>query len=494
MIDSIASHILALPAWLALLAVFVLPALESSVFVGFVFPGEVALILGGVLASQGRVPLAAVLAAGILGAILGDSVGYLVGRRYGRRLIEGTLGRFVRHHHIDRAEAYLAERGGKAVFFGRFTASLRAMIPGLAGMSGMPYRRFAAYNVAGGAVWGAFTVMVGYLGGSNWQHVAHLASRAGLAALALFVLGFFGAWLLRRAGLVDASASPADLWVRTGQGLAGSRAGRWVTERFPVQVAFLGRRLNPFIPGGLPATCLLLVGAASAWTFGGLTQDVVAHDELALHDPAVHTWMLQHRTGWLDPVMKTVTWAGSNLVIVPALVLAVVLLRRLRGSWWPGVQVTLTYGAAVLGHAIVAGSVQRPRPPAVDWIAAAGGWSYPSGHTTQVTAFCGAMLLVLLRGASRWMRVTASTGAVVAVGLVGASRVYLGVHWLTDVLGGFTMSLALVCLVGAVVLARSDHRGTSGHPDDLDVPAYEAAGATAGEAVGELAADQGPRP
>src|SRR5262249_52499622 len=146
-IDAVASHILALPAWLALLAVFVLPAMESSVFVGFVFPGEIALIIGGVLASQGRVPLAAVLVAGIVGAVVGDSIGYLVGRKYGRRLLEGTLGRFIRHHHFDRSERYLADRGGPAVFFGRFTASLRAIIPGLAGMSRMPYRRFAFYNV-----------------------------------------------------------------------------------------------------------------------------------------------------------------------------------------------------------------------------------------------------------------------------------------------------------------------------------------------------------
>lgn len=486
MIDTIAQHILALPAWLALLVVFVLPALESSVFVGFVFPGEVALILGGVLASQGRVPLAAVLVAGIVGAILGDSVGYLVGRRYGRRVLEGTLGRFVRHHHFDRSEAYLADRGGKAVFFGRFTASLRAMIPGLAGMSRMPYRRFATYNVAGGVAWGAFTVLVGYFGGSNWQHVAHLASRAGLAALALFVAAFAGAWLLRRTGLVDGSASPADLWVRAGRRLADSRPGRWVTERFPVQVAFLGRRLDPFRPAGLPATCVLVVAAVSAWTFGGITQDVVAHDELALRDPSVHAWVLDHRTGWLDPVMQTVTWAGSNVVLLPALVAAVALLRRWRGSWWPGLQVALTYGAAVLAHAVVADSVQRPRPPASDWLAAASGWSYPSGHTAQVTAFCGALLLVLLPGASRRLRSVASVVALAAVVLVGASRVYLGLHWLTDVLGGATMSLAVVGLVGATVLARAGRGPTPGRQPELPGPELEPA-----ERAGELAVAHG---
>lgn len=76
-------HLLATPAWVALLVVFALPALESSAFLGFVFPGEMAVLLGGVAASQGHVPLAGVLAAGVVGAVAGDAVGYVVGRRWG---------------------------------------------------------------------------------------------------------------------------------------------------------------------------------------------------------------------------------------------------------------------------------------------------------------------------------------------------------------------------------------------------------------------------
>jgi len=84
--DNIARHILGLPGWAALVIVFAVPLLESSAFVGFVFPGEIAVLLGGVLAFQHRVGLPAVLAAAIAGAILGDTIGYWVGRRYGRRL------------------------------------------------------------------------------------------------------------------------------------------------------------------------------------------------------------------------------------------------------------------------------------------------------------------------------------------------------------------------------------------------------------------------
>ncbi len=197
MISTVAEHILMLPAWAALMVLFALPALECSAFVGFVFPGELALILGGVLAYEGRVSLVAVMAAGIAGAAVGDSVGYAVGKRYGQGMLDATVGRFVKVGHLDRAQTYLAERGGKAVFFGRFTAALRVLIPGLAGVSGLEYRTFLSFNIASAVGWGTLSVMLGYLAGSSWRHVEHLASRIGLGVLVVVVLVVLGGVLAR---------------------------------------------------------------------------------------------------------------------------------------------------------------------------------------------------------------------------------------------------------------------------------------------------------
>ncbi|MCW2915087.1 MAG: hypothetical protein JWN52_3155 [Actinomycetia bacterium] len=199
MIADITQWILGLHGWAALAIVFAIPLLESSAFVGFVFPGEIAILLGGVLASQHRIPLAAVMAAAIAGAILGDTIGYAVGRRWGRTLLHGTLGRIAGHKHLDRTERYLAQRGGKAVFFGRHTAALRVLIPGMAGMARMPYRTFALYNILGGAVWAIWNTLLGYIAGANWKHALDLASRAGLLVLAFVILGIGVAVAIRAA-------------------------------------------------------------------------------------------------------------------------------------------------------------------------------------------------------------------------------------------------------------------------------------------------------
>jgi membrane protein DedA with SNARE-associated domain len=159
-VASLTDRILSLPGWLVLVLVFVFPALEASAFVGFVFPGEIAVILGGVAASRGMVPLWAVIAAAVSGAIIGDSVGYLIGRRWGTQLLRGTVGRLpvIRTHldkNLDSARDYVERRKGRAVFFGRFTAALRVLVPGLAGISKVHYPTFLVYNVAGGTLWGA---------------------------------------------------------------------------------------------------------------------------------------------------------------------------------------------------------------------------------------------------------------------------------------------------------------------------------------------------
>lgn len=141
--------ILRLAAPLVLVVVFALPALEASTLLGIVVPGELALVLGGVLAHQGRVPLWAAVAAGAAGAVVGDSLGYAVGRWVGERLLARIPRRLVQPSQVERATALLRRLGGRAVFVGRFIAALRALVPGLAGTDRMPYRTFLAYNLAG---------------------------------------------------------------------------------------------------------------------------------------------------------------------------------------------------------------------------------------------------------------------------------------------------------------------------------------------------------
>lgn len=189
--------LLTLPPGVVYLVVGALVFAEDAIFVGFVLPGETAAILGGVAASQGNASLAAMLLIVVLAAVIGDSVGYEVGKQLGPRILGIPLLR-RRAEQLDRARAFLARRGGVAVFLGRFTAFFRAVMPALAGIAHMPYRRFLVFNVAGGLVWGVGVVLLGYLAGNSYETVERLVGRAAALAVAAVVVAALVVWHVRR--------------------------------------------------------------------------------------------------------------------------------------------------------------------------------------------------------------------------------------------------------------------------------------------------------
>lgn len=169
---------------------------EAALFIGFVLPGETSVIVAGVVASQGRVNVDALCALVVAAAILGDSIGYAVGRRWGPRLLEvGPIAK--RRSGVDRALDGLRRRGPTYVVVGRFTAFLRAVMPGLAGMSEMPYRRFLAANATGGLLWGVAFTLLGYFAGGALNQIEHAAAWASVGVLAA-VLALWAALFARR--------------------------------------------------------------------------------------------------------------------------------------------------------------------------------------------------------------------------------------------------------------------------------------------------------
>ena len=449
-IGSITDRILSLPAWLAVGLVFLLPALEASAFLGFIFPGEIAVILGGVVASQGRAPLWAFIVAAASGAIVGDSIGYFIGRRWGRQLLHDTLGRLpiLRRYldkHLDSAEAYVRRRKGSAVFFGRFTAALRVLVPSLAGMSKVHYPSFLAYNVAGGIAWGTGFTVVGYLAGTSYKQVEKVAGRIGLLLLLLIVVGLILSQLIR---FVSERSRRLEAF---GDRLAATPGVVWMRTRFPGQVTWVRKRLDPSTPQGFWLTFTSAVGLLAIWVFAGLTQDVVGHDEMALFDPQAEAWVVAHRTAWLSSGMEIVTWLGSLATIVPLLAAIIILVAR-RRDWRRAALLVIAVAGAVALYDFVKLVVGRPRPPATLWVGHYDGAAFPSGHATQAVAFYGTLAIVLLAGRSFQARALVWIGAALVTILVGASRIYLGAHWLTDVLAGYALGAAWVALIVVISL------------------------------------------
>lgn len=205
--NSVHSLLLSVPAPLAYGLIALLVFSEAALFVGFVLPGETAVFLGGVLASAGGISLTALCFIVVGAAIIGDGAGYWVGVKFGPRILRLRILR----RHVERlaaAQERLRERGGWAVFLGRFTAFLRAVMPGLAGLSRMPWRRFFIFNAAGGLIWGLGVTLIGYEAGSSYQQTATWLGRSSSALLAIFIVGGLLLWHRHRRHATEQPSAP----------------------------------------------------------------------------------------------------------------------------------------------------------------------------------------------------------------------------------------------------------------------------------------------
>jgi membrane-associated protein len=176
----------ALPPTPMLILAFLCPALEASTMLGVVFPGEIAILVAGAAAQLGTLPLWAVIPTGVAGAIIGDAVGFGVGRRYGARLLARLPERLVKPEAVRATNELIRRRGPIVVLIGRATALLRALVPSLAGMSGLSWQRFLPYNILGGVIWATVVAALGYLAGASLSVVQEqlgMASNIILAAL-----------------------------------------------------------------------------------------------------------------------------------------------------------------------------------------------------------------------------------------------------------------------------------------------------------------------
>ena len=429
------------PPGLAYLVVAVLATAES-LFLGLVLPGELVLVLGGLLAFHGRVSLTVMLVLAAAGSVGGYLLAYAIGRRYGPALRTSRLGRRIGPDRWAAVEKALVKRGARAILFGRLVGVLRAVMPMAAGMARMRFRIFAIYAVVGGLIWGPGSVLIGYFAGGSYQKITAVTGPAGLVLVILLVL----------IGVVTAAAR----WISTHPQRLRDAIAR-VIDRPPVlalrqryrrELAFIARRFTPGAALGLSLTVGLVVIGLAGWAFGGILEDVLHKDELATRDSPVAAWLVGHRTGWLTGFMQVVTTLGSGRVVVVLLILATLVLTRKGYRWSTAVMLALVAG----GTGVLVDSIKllttRTRPSIADLLTAAPGYAFPSGHSAMAAATYGAIAYLLAGRLRRWgHRVSVWAVAVLVIMLVGFSRLYLGAHWLTDVLGGFALGATWTALV-----------------------------------------------
>ncbi|MFC8619261.1 DedA family protein [Micromonospora purpureochromogenes] len=401
-----------LPSLLIYVIAATIVAGETAVIFGLLVPGEATLLLVGFLAYAGTLQLVPALLVMTGAAVMGDTLAFRSGRRYGPRLRASGLGTRVGPERWARADALLGRLGGRGVFAARWIAFARTLVPRLAGAAGLPYRRFAPWNLAGVTTWVGASVLLGYLAGESYETVSRLLGRATgvvlvlLAVLAAIVLA--GRWLGRhpdpaRALLTRAAALPPV---------------RWVTGRYGILFFLIAMHLGPGWALLLNLGAGLLLLSAAGFAVAWLLEAVVRFSGLAVVDGAIADWFAHRRTpGAVQAALTTVSVLRGSFLIVLVAVVAGVLAWRHRPWRADLLSVFGTVGAflPLVVLAVVADATPSARAAVM----------FPTQNAVVAASLC--TLAWLVSRDARWpVAVAAWTAAAAGIAVLGGARLYLG--------------------------------------------------------------------
>ncbi len=446
LLQDLLAWVTANPTW-AHLAVFLVALVESLAVVGLIVPGVIMMLGAGALIATGALQFWPVCLWAVAGAIAGDGLSYWLGRHFKDRLT--AMWPFSRYpESLDSGVRFFAKYGGKSVAFGRFVGPVRAVIPMVAGMMGMPPGRFLVANVLSAVAWAPAYLLPGIVFGASLELAAEAAVRLVALVLALVVVLWLAAWAVQqlflllspRAGRwVEGLLRWADVHPRAGE---IARALADPGHRDAKTLATLAALL-------IVATVLfaLITGVAVSGAPELRLNQLVRDLGLSLHAPAA------------DHLMAAFSRLADLAVVLP-LAIAVWCWH-----WWRGERRAAHYWLAAVAFALLAGPLlkvllQVPRPDI--GLVGLTPWAFPSSHALRATVIYG-FLAVTLSGSMtatwRWLPYVWATVATLAVAI---SRLYFGAHWLTDVVGSLALGLAWVAALG-LAFRRHTEPGASGY-------------------------------
>jgi membrane protein DedA with SNARE-associated domain len=427
------------PHWI-LLVVFLVAFAESLVLIGTLVPAGIVMFTAGALIGSGALNVWLTLSIAALGAVAGDGLSYEVGRTYYERL---RTWQFVKRRAaiIDRGEQFVRRHGGKSILFARFFAPVRAVVPVIAGTAHMPRTKFYAVNIGSALAWSPAHILPGVIFGASIQLAEAVSGRLAVILIMMAGLVWFATWATR-------------LGIRNGLPIVESWrhrllqwAGRQPSGRFTRVKGWVAFFLDSRRPESQIVLVLTLLLFGSSWLFLGIMEDVITSDPLVGADATIFHWLQGLRTSPVDHLMVGITELGgaSVLWVVALTILGWLLVRR---CWRTAGYWVITTAFAQILVKLLKWTIGRPRP--LSLYSGVEQYAFPSGHATSSMVIYGFLAFLIARRQPPLIRTFIAAITVVGIALIGFSRLYLGAHWLSDVLAGWSFGLAWIALMAIV--------------------------------------------
>lgn len=431
------------PDW-AIAIVFLIALGEALLIIGLFVPSTAVLVGAGILVGTGHLAFWPVFIATAVGAIVGDQISFWAGRLFGQRL--KTLWPLNRYPQlVARGEDFVRQHGGKSIAIGRFVPGVKAVVPGIVGMFGMNQAFFLAVNLSSGLVWTAAHVVPGILIGQGLAFAGELSGRLVVVLLVLLVVLAVAGYVIR---LAAAGLSP---FLNHGLG----RISTWARTYRSRPMQRFARVVSPDNPRSLLIVLFAAVFVTGFLILLSMTLRLASANAVSNMDVSIFNLMKEMRNAPADEIMIALTMLGDWFVMT-ALSVTIIAWLIWRKSYRAALAATVVIVAGKIFVPILKYVIQRPRPiPLYDgseW------YSFPSGHATMAALIFGILAVLVSHSMGRWGRalVYASCGLVVVA--IAYSRVYLGAHWLSDVLGGLLFGTVMVAAFGVAIEAIPPRR------------------------------------
>jgi undecaprenyl-diphosphatase len=422
---------------------FLAALLETTIGIGLFLPGSTIILFLGALSARGYLDVGDLIWFSVMGAIIGDNINYYLGGKYGTKWVKKGFW-FLKAQHIEKARHFMDAHGAKSIFLGRFIPSVKEVVPFIAGSVKMNKRTFMFWNVLGAIGWGFQWVLAGYIFAQSLNIAELWLSRAGLF-LALFLtlsaILYFFKWLIIKKGK-HFFTIVSSLWKSIKQAVRNNEhVVQWM-QKHPHIISFFQTRLDTSAFSGLPLSILTLVFVYVLALFAGIVEDLITSDPIVAADIRIANLLIAFRTDALTNIFSWIALLGKSRVILGFIAVAAALLWLWRKNYY-----MLPLFIAVIGSEAFTYlgklAFHRPRPEMA--VYAENSFSFPSGHATIAVAFYGFLSYLLIRFAPSWKRkVNLFFAGLLIILAIGLSRIYLGVHYLSDVWSGY--------LVGAMWL------------------------------------------
>lgn len=420
------------------LVIFAVAFVDALLLVGFLIPAMALLFGVGTLVGLGLIDPWYAIACASAGAFAGDLLSFVIGRSAGPRL--RNLWPFSRYPHwLVRGEVFFHRHGLKGIVIARYVGAVRPLVPAIAGMLHMPLRRFLPPSAFAGATWGFATIAPGWLFGAWLDLLSAVAGRLALVVGILLVL--LGLMALSVFALYRVLAPRAAMLVE--HALAWSHRHP-VLGRYSVALIDPKRRESPSL--ALLALGLLFAG----WAFFSLLLAQIGGSGTSGFDLRLHEAFIALRNPLADAPLAVISVLGEWPVLATAFgAVAGWLLWRRRT-----VAAVHWLVAAAVGLALVLSLgwlLDVPRPPEA---LKAPGFSFPSIPVTMATVIYGFFAVLVARELPGRRRSWPYVVAGLLIACVAFSRLYLGAHWFSDILGGVLLGLAWIAGLGIAYRRR----------------------------------------